>query len=80
LLALLFAAVIGSEAPKARLTHMVTVLFTHLRFGFLVAVLLCAGCASNTSPRYFGGHGNLVKPKHYVPKEVQRTDPWLPLF
>lgn len=29
---------------------------------------------------YFGGQGNLRPPTHHVPREVQRTEPWLPLF
>ena len=31
--------------------------------------------------RYFGNQGTVSRLNHhYVPKEVKRTDPWLPLF
>lgn len=59
----------------------------------LLAIVSCTGllvflvgCAQTEPPAsferddYFGGHGNLVKPKHHVPREVQRVEPWLPLF
>lgn len=40
--------------------------------------LLLTGCSS--SP-YYGGHGTPVRAKAtYVPPEVQRTEPYLPLF
>lgn len=52
---------------------------------FATALFLTGGCA-HSDPEdfkrddYFGGQGNFIKPKHHVPREVQRVEPWLPLF
>jgi hypothetical protein len=48
--------------------------------GFLALITLLAGCSTARPERYFGGHGNFINPKHHVPREVQRTEPWLPVF
>ncbi len=52
-----------------------------------LAVILgsLVGCAQHDSESiaaddYFGGHGNLISPTHHVPREVQRVEPWCPLF
>jgi hypothetical protein len=48
-----------------------------------VAILLlccCFGVTGCSSSPYYGGQGSPVHPMGYVPSEVQRTEPWLPVW
>lgn len=52
---------------------------------FALLTLTLASCAQRepgTFARddYFGGQGNLRNPNRHVPTEVQRVEPWFPLF
>jgi hypothetical protein len=57
-----------------------------LILAFAALAVITSGCHSRNivaekgRDNYFGGHGQGVGIKHYVPREVQRVEPQVPLF
>lgn len=65
--------------PRLPITRFLRIL---LILGPMCLLGSCAQREPGTYARddYFGGQGNLISPTHHVPREVQRVEPWFPLF